>query len=430
MRFSKFDSLLLFLAAAFILAGFSGGCSRKNVSSATAEATDNTTQITKDAEILEAEKLVKEFPKMAKSHTNLAAVYLRKVRETGDYGLNREAEKSIRRALEIEPDNSDATALQTQIYLSEHKFREALETAQNLERRNPNSFVAYLAMTDALTELGRYEEAVRAAQKLVDLRPNSASYTRVAHLRALHGDTEGAIEARRLAIKIADPQDKEGLAWYHAELGKEFFNVGKLVDAEREFEAALQIFPDYHWALAGKGKVRAAQGNLEAAAEIYQKLYDRVKQTDRAIFLGDLYKKLGRTEDALRIYNETVNREKASPGGDLHRIALYWADHNLNLDEALLTARRDREQNADLLSSDTLAWCLYKKGNYAEAKKAINDATRLKTKNALFYYHKGMIEYALGNRMAAAENLKLALVTNPAFDLLQADVARKTLDEL
>ena len=429
MRISKNDPFLLFVVAALIITGFFGGCATHNASpTAVTQQIPANTQT--DAEIEQAEKIVREYPGLAKNHNNLAAVLLRKVRETGDYSLNREAEKSIRRSLEIEPENADALVLQTQIYLSEHRFREALDVAQNLERRSPSNFVALSAMTDALTELGRYEDAVQMAQKLVDLRPNSASYTRVAHLRSLHGDVEGAIEARRLALKIADPQDREGLAWYHAELGTELFNAGQTAEAEREYDAALRILPEYHWALAGKGKARAALGDLETAVAIYQKLYDRVPQVDRAVFLGDLYQKLGRTGEATKIYDETIKREKSAPDGDLHRVALFWADHDLNLDEALEIARRDREENADLLASDTLAWCLYKKKNYAEAKKAIDEAMRLKTKNALFFYHKGMIEAALGNRRAAAENLKLALQTNPAFDLLQAELAKKALDDL
>lgn len=386
----------------------------------------NSVKTPADIQINEAKKLVEQLPDLAKSHNKLAAAYLQKVRETGDYDINREAEKSIRRALEIEPDNFDAQILQTQIYLSEHKFSEALNLTRELAETRSGNVAVYVAMTDAQTELGQYEEAVKTAQKLVDMRPNATSYTRVAHLRSLYGDTTGAIEARKLAVKIADPGDSEGLAWFHSELGREFFSAGKFAEAEREFDAALQIFPDYHWALAGKGQVLAAKGELENAALIYQKLYEQVPQTGRAIFLGDLYKKLNRGQEAQNIYDEIVRRELEA-GTDMHRIALFWADHDTNLDEALEVAKKDREVNADLLASDILAWCLYKKGEFAEAKKYIAEAMRLETKNAQFFYHAGMIENALGNRTEAKRLLKLSLDTNPSFDLIQADVARKTL---
>lgn len=384
-----------------------------------------------DAEIERAKVAVDQKPDLPQSHLRLASAYLKKVRETGDYEINREAEKPIAKALEIEPESFDARILQTQIYLSEHKFAEALDLTKKLEKQNPSNSVVYAALTDALTELGKYEDAVKTAQKMVDFKPNSASYTRVAHLRSLYGDVEGAIEARKLALRIADPDDKEGVAWFYSELGKEFFNTGKFAEAEQNFDNALQILPNYHWALAGKGKVRAANGDLEMAADIYQKLYDKVPQTDRAIFLGDIYEKLGETEKASEIYNLVVKREKSKgENGDMHRVALYWADHDLNLDEALEIAKKDRETNGDLLASDTLAWCLYKKGNYAQAKKSIDEAMRLKSKNALFHYHKGMIEYALGNRLEAINNLKTSLEINPSFDIIQTKIAKETLEHL
>jgi len=383
-----------------------------------------------DERIEKAKRLVKEFPDLSKTHLQLAAAYLQKVRETGDYEINRTAERSIDRALEIEPESFEARLMQTQIYLSEHEFAKALELAKKMDKMRPANPLVLAAMTDALTELGRYEAAVESAQKFVDLRPNAASYARVAHLRSLYGDIPGAVEARLLAVKMADPQDRETYAWYLSRLGMEYFNSGDLEKAGPVFERALEILPEYHWALAGKGRVLAARGEFQKAAEIYERMRERVPETAREIFLGDLYLKLGRKTEAEKIYREVAERETTKEKGDLHRIALFWADRDTDLDEALKIARRDREVNNDLLSSDTLAWVLYKKGDFREAKKQMKDALRLGSKNALFYYHLGMIENALGNRKEAVRNLQLALATNPAFDLVQADITRRTLEEL
>lgn len=102
----------------------------------------------------------------------------------------------------------------------------------------------------------------------------------------------------------------------------------------------------------------------------------------------------------------------------------------MKLDEALAVARRERETRTDIYTSDVLAWCLYKKGQYAEAKAAIDDALRLGTRDASINYHAGMIYRALGERRAAAKHLQLALKLNPSFDVLQADVARQALRSL
>ena len=84
----------------------------------------------------------------------------------------------------------------------------------------------------------------------------------------------------------------------------------------------------------------------------------------------------------------------------------------------------------DIFTADTLAWVLYKKGNFAEAKKASVEAMRLKTGDARILYHAGMIEKELGNKTEAAKLLKKALETNPKFDLLQMEIAQKALQEL
>ncbi|MEP7072462.1 MAG: hypothetical protein ABI839_08750, partial [Verrucomicrobiota bacterium] len=105
----------------------------------------------------------------------------------------------------------------------------------------------------------------------------------------------------------------------------------------------------------------------------------------------------------------------------------FYADHDLKLDEALAIARRERAWRSDIFTSDALAWCLYKKGEVAEAKKYIDEAMRLGTRDARIKYHAGMIYKALNERQAAAGFLKEALAINPAFDALQADIARETL---
>ncbi len=153
-------------------------------------------------------------------------------------------------------------------------------------------------------------------------------------------------------------------------------------------------------------------------------------QTDRTIFLGDLYKIIGKNEAAQKTYEEAVRRERESAASDMHRIALLWADHDTNLDEALEIARKDREVNSNLAASDTLAWCYFKKGKFVEAKKSVTEALRLKTKNSLFYFHAAMIENAMGNKPAAIKYFQLALETNPAFDLIHAEKAKQVLAEL
>ena len=194
------------------------------------------------------------MPNNAAGYNKLAAAYMRKARETEDLSFNAKAETAIDRSLEIEPDNYDGLKLRAKLQLTNHRFAEALETARRAQAFRDDDHDVWGQITDALIELGDYAGAVQAAQRMIDLRPDSSSYARVSYLRSLHGDTEGAIQAMTAAVKAADPNDPENVAWYCAQLGNELLNAGKLQDAEREFDAALRAFPNHSLAMAGKAR--------------------------------------------------------------------------------------------------------------------------------------------------------------------------------
>jgi len=401
-------------------------CAKQEASKAESLATANET----DAEISAAQKSIEKTPDSATGYNKLAGIYIRRARETGDFSLNSKAESAVGRALEIEPENYDAKRLKASLLLTFHSFAEALEYGKKLQQKNPRDAFIYGVLTDANVELGNYKEAADAVQQMVDLRPDMPSYARVSYVRSLHGDAEGAIEAMQMAARIADPKDKEAQSWCFVHLGDEYFKVGRFEEAEKQYDTALRIFPDYHFALTGKGHVRAAVGDYENAAGFYKKAQERVPLTDTVIALGDVYKKLGKSEDAQKQYELAEFIEQKLGNIDQRRIALLWADQDTKLDQALEIAKREHAVRKDIFTADILAWCLYKKGLFQEAKSAINEAMRLKTKDARFFYHAGMIEKGLGNKKAASDYLQKALQTNPSFDVLQSENAKRALQEL
>src|SRR4028119_1251003 len=151
---------------------------------------------------------------------------------------------------------------------------------------------------------------------MLDVRPYTASYARASYLRSLYGDTEGAIEAMRLAVQSANPGDPEAVAWCRVHLGDELMNAGKRAEAEREYEHALFLFPDYHLALAAKARARLAVNDTNGAVEVYQRAQARVPSPETAMALGDLYTKLGRADDARKQFElvEFVERTGGAGG--------------------------------------------------------------------------------------------------------------------
>ncbi|HLM60443.1 MAG TPA: tetratricopeptide repeat protein, partial [Pyrinomonadaceae bacterium] len=383
-----------------------------------------------DAEIATAQKIIEKMPNEPTGYSKLAVAYIRRARETGDFSLNSNAQTAIDRALEIEPQNYDAQKLKASLLLTFHRFAEALEAGKKLQAINPRDAFVYGVMTDANIELGNYKEAVETVQKMVDTKPNMESYARVAHVRSLHGDSDGAIEAMGLASRVANPMDKEAQSWCLTYLGNELLKVGRFAEAEKEYDGALKIFPDYHLALAGKAHVRASAGDYENAIRLFTQTQTRVPTTETVIALGDVYTKTGNAEKAAEQYKLAEFIEQKLENQDQRRLALLWADQDTKLDEALAIAEREYAARKDIYTADIYAWCLYKKGDFQKAKTVINEALRLKTKDALFFYHAGMIEKSLGGNKAAKDFLQKALETNPNFDLLQAEKAKAALQEL
>ena len=385
-----------------------------------------------DLRIQAAQRAVAQSPQKSDGYNLLASAFMQKARETGDFGFNSRAEGALVRSMEVDAENYDAIKLRAKLLLTYHRFSEALEVARHAQALRPDDHDNYGAITDALVELGAYAPAIEAAQKMVDLRPDSASYARVSYLRSLHGDGEGAIEAMKVAVKAANPNDPEAAAWCRVHLGDELMNTGRRREAEQEYDNALYLFPDYPLALAAKARTRVATGDLAEAVKLFEQAQNRLPLPDTAAALGDLYQKLGRADAAKRQHElvEFIEQKSAASGTYSRQLAMFWADHDEKLDQALAIAQKERSARQDIYTCDALAWILFKNDRLEEAKKSIAEALRLGTRDARLYYHAGMIYNELGDRQSAVRYLTLALQTNPTFDVLQAELAKKSLAAL
>ena len=430
MRVNK-NLINFFFGAAILLPAIflTASCSKQSAASATSSSNPETA-FSNNEQVTAAQEMISKSPDAPLGYTMLALSYIKLARESGDFSLNSKAETAVNHALELEPEDATARKLQASLLLTFHRFPEALAAATKLHQQYPQDSFICGALTDANVELGNYDEAVKNVQRMVDLKPNMESYSRVSHVRSLYGDTDGAIEAMGTAAKSADPADKEARAWCRVFLGNEYFKAGKYADAELAYDLALKIFPEYHLGLAAKGQARMAVGDYEHAIKFLTQSQDRVPLTETVILLGDLYKKTGNADKAQQQYQLAEFIEQKLGNIDMRRLALLWADQDTKLDEALAIAEKEHATRKDIFTADIYAWCLYKKGNFPEAKNIINEAMSLKTKDARIFYHAGMIEKGLGNRSEAIRLIESALKLNPAFDVIQSENAKQALQLL
>jgi len=377
-----------------------------------------------------AERQLQLRPKDPTAYAEMAAAYMEKARETGDGAFYGRAESACQKALQLEPGNYPALRLVSWVYSGQHRFREALIAARRALERDSRDPVNYGTLGDALLELGEYREGAEAIQRMVNLRPDVASYARAAYVRELFGDMEGAIEIMGMAVRAASSRDLEHNAWCHVQLGHLFFNAGRLADAEAQYQAALQIFPGYHFAFTGLGRVRAAQQQFEEAISYFQKSVDKVPTYEAVFGLADLYSHLKRPPEVSRQFELLETLEKISQANGVRpeaQLALFYADHGVRLTEALNIARQQARERRDIKTLDALAWVLFKNGKMQEALRASQQALRLGTKDPMMLYHHGMIARELGQQQKATESLEQALAANPHFHPYHAEQARMAL---
>jgi tetratricopeptide (TPR) repeat protein len=403
-------------------------------------------QTSTDVNIRSLQTHLKMYPTDFKVYDQLGAAYIQKGRETADASYYELAKEALNKSLDLV--SSDLAAASAKTYMAvvamaEHQFEEALTWAQDALALGSGDPSAWAIVGDALTDIGEYDRAAEAYAKLCDpLHPGDESTaltyernSRVAYLRFLRGDAQGAIKLMRDAIALAMTLrlPAENVAWSQYQLGEICFKSGDLIGAEQAYRAGLGVDPNSYRNLAGLGEVRTAQGRYPEAIALYQKAIAVVPSPPFAAALYDLDTQVGRPEEAQKQLELIEFIAKLNPLNErlfYRELALFYADHNLKLKESVELAKKELEVRHDVYTWDILAWVLYKNGRAHDAAEAMEKALTPGTADALLDFHAGMIELQLGHCDRAKALFGRALALNPHFQMVYPAQARKMLAQL
>ncbi|MDQ6845336.1 MAG: tetratricopeptide repeat protein [Bacteroidota bacterium] len=377
-----------------------------------------------------AQKLINTLqynPKDVKAAIALSSLYIQEARITGNYVYyDAAALKYINSVLEDQPDNFEALTLKSLLYMSQHHFADGLAIAEKAQKINPYNALIYGILVDGNVEMGNYKAAVENSDKMVSIRPDIRSYSRISYLREIHGDYPGAIEAMKLAVEAGGTGD-EPTEWTRIQLARLYENTGDVKSAEMHYLIALQERPDYPYATAGLGHLAMVNKDFAKAVSYYEKAAAAV--TDYAIGeqLSQLYRLNGnqkKADDLLQTIIDGMNNDGKK--GDRDESIGHYADRELayayllqnNYDDALKHALIEygrRPENIDV--NQTVAWVYYKKGDFQKAKEYIDTALKTNCKNPTLLCQAGLIYVKSANKEKAKEILTEALKNNPAIDI-------------
>jgi len=386
-----------------------------------------------DRQIIDLQARAAQRPNDAGALTQLGFAYLQKSRETGDPTLYSKADGVFQQALEITPDDPGIITGVAAVALARHDFERALTLAQQAISLDATDADPHAVAGDALTELGRYDDAAAEFQQVIDLRPDLSAFIRVAYTRELRGDIAGARVALEDAVEAGGPRG-ETAAYARLQLGHLLFNAGDISGAETRYKDSLDAFPAYVHALAGLARVHASRGDYDQAIALYEDVTARQPAFEYVVALGDTYAAAGDSVAASRQYAlvgaiDQLYRSSAV-NTDLES-AIFLADRGERLDDAVAQATAVfGAQPGSIRAADALAWALHKSGRSAEALDYARQSLRLGTRDNLILFHAAMIERTTGDPARARVMLQQIADANPMFSLVYAHEAADALAEL
>jgi tetratricopeptide (TPR) repeat protein len=285
-----------------------------------------TSSLQRNAESLQAK--LRRAPDDAAAWAQLGATHVELARVTFDPQHHSRAERALTESLRLKPDNNgEAFIGRGALANARHDFAGAREWGQRAVSALPDSAQAHGVLVDALTQLGDSEGASVALQRMLDLRPGVASFTRAAYHFELHGRLDEAREALERALESASSPDE-------AEFCR--FQLDEL-----------------------KGRTD------EEELEVYRGLVSKAPSPEHLVKYGKALDRAGRPQEA-RVEYDLALRQIRALGGDDLTAALIAADHG-DPAEALRFAEKEWAKRQSVFTADAMAWALHVNKRSAEA---------------------------------------------------------------
>jgi tetratricopeptide (TPR) repeat protein len=211
-----------------------------------------------DEALAAAEKAAAASPTSALAHATLGEALLSK----GDTG---EAERAVRRALELDEKLGDAHAALAEVQYRKKDFAGAVASASRALELAPSLSRVYTIRGKAAYAQGRASTAQSDLTMALTVSPNDAEvHLFVARLRRRDGNDALAVEGYRRAMEL-DP----GLGEAHLELGEMLFDKGDLTGARDLLAKGVQLRPEASRGHGLLGMIAEREKQVDAALASY-----------------------------------------------------------------------------------------------------------------------------------------------------------------
>lgn len=335
------------------------------------------------------------------------------------------AKTHAQQALVIQPKNPAARALLVRIYLAQNDLPRANAEIATLQKEFPNA-PAVLLLVAAQQMAAKKPEAARATYtKAAQLSPNDLEpMIGLVQIDLAAGRVKDAVSRIEAGLKAPKPSPN-----FLMLAGQTYAAAGDFAKAEEQLKRAIEADPARLAAYGFLGGLYVRQKRLDDAIAQYRAVTERnPKSVPGQTMLAMLFEAQQRIPDAEKQYQKVLAID-ANAAVAANNLAWIYVASDRNLPEALQLAQTAQQKLPDQPQiNDTLGWIYYKQKQATRAIRHLEMSIEKDATDPSVHYHLGMAYALAGETGKARTSLQRALSMKPDFD--GAAEARKTLADL
>jgi tetratricopeptide (TPR) repeat protein len=369
-----------------------------------------------DQAIAELEPTAFALPIESERATKYVYLVYQRASLTGDLAAFDLAEQVLKRAIAELGPASDLYFLKANLDFKFHRLAD-VKTDLASGRDLRNTFQGKALQADLDFQEGRYDEARRGYEAVIEQELTWDNLARLAYLKWKLGDAAAAEQLYVAAEDELTAKEMRHYTWVELQRGVLKLRQGRYDDAWAHYDRAGRAYSGYWLVDDHKAECLGAQGKYAEAAALYESVVERVPRPEFQQALGELYYLLGQTDRAEQ-WNEkalATYLAAAERGGVhyYHHLVDFYSDVREDGPEAVKWARMDIALRRNFSTLAALAWALFRAGEFAEALITIDEALASGATDAHLFFQAGMIHQAAGGNGNGDRYLRRAGEINP-----------------
>jgi tetratricopeptide (TPR) repeat protein len=375
-----------------------------------------------DQRILTARNLIAKDKSKPQGYDELALALVRRARETADPKFCAEAEGAVAQSLKLDPNAFDGLKAHAVVRLCQQRWEEARDELAVVNKRVPDDMMTWGYLADSDIALGNYDQAQKSVQVMLNLRRvNPQGLQRGAELRRIFGFNDPALEWWNSALRLSSANDSEERAWIETHIAQLNRMVGRYDAADSAAKQALDLVPNYPWALAELGRDQFAQKKFIDSANSFQLLVKVAPaQTSALLEFGAALQAAGQADDANRSFIDFEKRARAeidAPANFDLALIRYYAGPGKQPAEAQRIAKLSLQRRRDIETTEAYSQALAAGGDFKGASEQIARALNPGVKDPAWLLEAGRLAQKAGDTDAAHKYFQQGLEAAPASPL-------------